>query len=89
MPPDGGPLVDGDSWSAPGVRARVRAATTAAVELVRFEGEDHGQRYDVLPPVLLRVVREFGGTVALDCWVETPGRVAVGDAVELRTTVDA
>lgn len=41
------------------------------------------------PSVLVRVVREFGGTVALDCWVETPGRVAVGDAVELRTTVDA
>jgi hypothetical protein len=36
------------------------------------------------PSVLLRVVRSFGGTVALDCWVETPGRVAVGDPVTVR-----
>jgi uncharacterized protein YcbX len=36
------------------------------------------------PSVLLRVVRSFGGTVALDCWVELPGRVAVGDPVTVR-----
>jgi len=158
--PDGEPLVDGEPWRSPDVLARVRAATTPDVELVRFWGEDHGQRHDVLPltvltdgmvravgvdhrrfrpniliggveelaeadwpgsflqigelvigirnrrsrcvmttfdpdtleqdpSVLRRVVLEFGGTVALDCWVESPGRVAVGDPVELRTTVDA
>jgi len=41
------------------------------------------------PSVLRKIVWEFGGTVALDCWVEVPGAVAVGDRVELRTTVDA
>ena len=34
--------------------------------------------------VLLRVVREFEGRVALDCWVEEPGRVAEGDPVHVR-----
>jgi uncharacterized protein len=158
--PDGEALVDGEPWSSPGVLAKVRAATTPDVELVHFEGVDHGQRYDVLPltvltdgmaravgvdhrrfrpniviggveelaeaswpgsylrigelvigvrnrrsrcvmttfdpdtleqdaSVLKRVVLEFGGTVALDCWVEAPGRIAVGDPVELRTTVGA
>lgn len=154
----GEPLVDGEPWEAPDVLAQVRAVTTPDVELIRFEGVDHGQRYDVLPltvltdgmaravgvdhrrfrpniviggveelaeaswpgaflqigdvvigvrkrrsrcvmttfdpdsleqdhSVLRRVVTEFGGTVALDCWVEAPGRVAVGDRVVLRTTV--
>jgi uncharacterized protein YcbX len=157
---DGEPLVDGEPWRSPRVLERVRAATSPDVELIRFSGEDHGQRYDVLPltvltdgmasavgvdhrrfrpniviggveglaeaswpgsfleigglvigirkrrsrcvmttfdpdtleqdpSVLRRVVWEFGGTVALDCWVESPGEVAVGDAVELRTTVSA
>jgi uncharacterized protein len=36
------------------------------------------------PSVLLRVVRSFGGTVALDCWVEVAGMVAVGDPVTVR-----
>ena len=36
------------------------------------------------PSVLLRVVRSFDGTVALDCWVEQPGRIAVGDRVTVR-----
>jgi uncharacterized protein YcbX len=142
--PGGEALVDGEPWSAPNVLAKVRAATTPDVELVHFEGVDHGQRYDVLPltvltdgmaraggveelaeaswpgsylrigevvigvrkrrsrcvmttfdpdtleqdaSVLKRVVLEFGGTVALDCSVEAPGRIAVGDSVELRTTV--
>jgi MOSC domain-containing protein len=35
------------------------------------------------PAVLHRIVRSFGGLVALDCWVAEPGRVAEGDAVEL------
>ena len=33
--------------------------------------------------VLRRIVRELGGTMALDCAVVEPGRVAVGDPVEL------
>jgi MOSC domain-containing protein len=157
---DGEPLVDGEPWRLPDVLARVRAATSPDVELVRFWGEDHGQRHDVLPltvltdgmaravavdhrrfrpniviggvdglaeaswpgsflqigelvigirnrrsrcvmttfdpdtldqdpSVLRRIAWEFGGTVALDCWVEVPGAVAVGNRVELRTTVGA
>jgi uncharacterized protein len=157
---DGEPLVDGEPWRSPGVLACVRAATSDDVELIRFWGEDHGQRHDVLPltvltdgmaravgvdhrrfrpniviggveglaeaswpgrflqigelvigirnrrsrcvmttfdpdtleqdpSVLRRVVWEFGGTVALDCWIEVPGEVAVGNRVELRTTVGA
>ncbi len=39
------------------------------------------------PSVLRRVVTEFDGSVALDCWVESPGRIAVGDPVELATRV--
>jgi uncharacterized protein len=35
------------------------------------------------PMVLLRVVRSFGGRVALDCWVAQPGTVRVGDPVEV------
>jgi MOSC domain-containing protein len=35
------------------------------------------------PRVLQRIVRSFGGEVALDCWVLEPGRIAEGDAVEL------
>jgi uncharacterized protein YcbX len=35
------------------------------------------------PMVLLRVVRSFGGRVALDCWVAEPGTVRVGDSVEV------
>ncbi len=34
--------------------------------------------------VLLRIHRELGGTLALDCEVLHPGRVAVGDSVEVR-----
>ena len=36
------------------------------------------------PSVLKRVVRSFEGAVALDCWVEVPGRIAVGDRVTVR-----
>jgi uncharacterized protein YcbX len=35
------------------------------------------------PRVLHRIVRSFGGQVAVDCWAVEPGRVAEGDAVEL------
>jgi uncharacterized protein YcbX len=35
------------------------------------------------PGVLRRIVRSFGGEVALDCWVIESGRMAEGDAVEL------
>src|SRR2546427_214890 len=33
--------------------------------------------------VLRRIVSEFGGAVALDCTVITPGRIRVGDPLEL------
>ena len=35
------------------------------------------------PSVLRRIVRDFDGEVALDCWVVEPGSIAVGDTVEL------
>jgi hypothetical protein len=35
------------------------------------------------PGVLRRIVREFGGRIALDCAVLTPGRLTIGDPVEL------
>ncbi|MEV8515385.1 MOSC N-terminal beta barrel domain-containing protein [Dactylosporangium sp. NPDC051484] len=33
--------------------------------------------------VLRRINREFDGRVALDCWVERPGTISVGDPVEV------
>lgn len=33
--------------------------------------------------VLRRIVSEFDGTIALDCWVLEPGRIRRGDAVEV------
>jgi len=33
--------------------------------------------------VLRRIRREFGGEIALNSWVIRPGRIAIGDAVEL------
>jgi uncharacterized protein len=33
--------------------------------------------------VFQHIYREFGGEVALDCWVVEPGRIGVGDAVEI------
>ncbi|MGH3149034.1 MAG: MOSC domain-containing protein [Rubrobacter sp.] len=35
------------------------------------------------PGVLKRIYRDFGGKMALNCWVAEPGHVQVGDAVEL------
>jgi hypothetical protein len=158
--PDGEPLVDGEPWTTPAALAKVRAVTAPEVELIRFHGTDHGQRYDVLPltvltdgmaravgvdhrrfrpnilvagveklaetrwpgsylkaggvligvrkrrsrcvmttfdpdtleqdpSVLRRVVTSFAGTVALDCWVEVPGQIAVGDPVEVVSRVGA
>ena len=148
------PLVAGVPWSDPAALARVREVTEPGAELVRFQGVDRGQRFDVLPltvltesmaqavgydhrrfrpnlliagapadaelawagyglrigaaligvrnrrsrcvmttfdpdtleqdpMVLLRVVRAFDGQVALDCWVQEPGLVSVGDPVEV------
>lgn len=33
--------------------------------------------------MLKRIQREFGGRIALDCWVIRGGRIRVGDTVEL------
>lgn len=35
------------------------------------------------PDVLRRINRDFGGKLALNCWVIEPGTIAVGDAAEL------
>jgi len=35
------------------------------------------------PAVFQRILREFGGCIALDCWIIRGGRIRVGDAVEL------
>src|SRR6478752_1777575 len=51
--PDGEPLIDGERWTSPAVLAKVRAVTAPDVELIRFHGIDHGQRYDVLPLTVL------------------------------------
>ncbi|MGN6796667.1 MAG: MOSC domain-containing protein [Gaiellaceae bacterium] len=50
---DGEPRIDGVAWSEPSVLAHVRAVTESGAELVRFEGADHGQRFDVLPLTVL------------------------------------
>ena len=151
---DGEPLVDGRPWTFPEVLEQVRAVTEPGARLERFDGDDRGQRYDVLPltvltdglaravgvdhrrfrpnlliagveglaetgwpehglqigttligvrnrrrrcvmttfdpdtleqdpSVLRRIVWSFEGQVALDCWVEQPGRIEVGYPVEL------
>ncbi len=151
---DGEPLVDGRPWASPEVLEQVRAVTEPGARLERFDGDDRGQRHDVLPltvltdgmaravgvdhrrfrpnlliagveelaeaewpgyglrvgaaligvrnrrsrcvmttfdpdtleqdaSVLRRIVWSFDGQVALDCWVEEPGRIEVGDPVEL------
>src|SRR4051812_45223494 len=45
--PDGEPLIDGEPWTSAASLAKVRAVTAPDVELIRFHGVDHGQRYDV------------------------------------------
>jgi hypothetical protein len=50
---DGEPLVDGVPWSAPESLERVRTVTEPGAGFVRFDGEDVGQRFDVLPLTVL------------------------------------
>ena len=50
---DGEPRVDGVPWSSAAALDRVRAVTEPGAELVRFDGEDLGQRFDVLPLTVL------------------------------------
>jgi uncharacterized protein len=59
---NGEPLVDGEPWSSAAALARVRAVTEPRAELVRFDGEDLGQRFDVLPLTVLTesMVRAVG-----------------------------
>jgi uncharacterized protein YcbX len=69
----------------PGRRLRIG---TALIEAVKLRGRCVMTTYDPDTQVqdlsvLNRIVREFGGHMALDCAVVAPGRVAVGDAVEL------
>jgi uncharacterized protein YcbX len=78
--------VSGDaerSW--PGKRLRIGGAVIDVASLrqrcVMTTYDPDTQVQDV--SVLRRIVREAGGRLALDCRVIEPGRVAVGDAVEL------
>lgn len=69
----------------PGRRLRVGEAVIAVASvrqrcvMTTFDPDTLAQ--DV--SVLRRIVKEFGGRMALDCAVVTPGRVTVGDSVEL------
>lgn len=78
--------VSGDaerSW--PGKRLRVGGAVIDVASLrqrcVMTTYDPDSQVQDV--SVLRRIVREAGGRLALDCRVLEPGRVAVGDPVEV------
>ena len=50
---DGEPRIEGQPWDSAAARELVRAAAGPGVELVRYTGDDHGQRYDVLPLTVL------------------------------------
>ena len=69
----------------PGRRLRIGAVVIAVAKLrarcVMTTYDPDTQIQD--PAVLRRIVREFGGTMALDCAVETGGLVHVGDPVLL------
>jgi uncharacterized protein YcbX len=71
------------SW--PGKRLRIGKAIIALVSLrqrcVMTTYDPDTQVQDV--SVLRRIVRERGGRLALDCSVIEPGRVALGDPVEV------
>jgi uncharacterized protein len=69
----------------PGSRLRVGEAVVAVVKLrsrcvmTTFDPDTNEHN----PDVLQRIVDEFDGQVALDCGIVEPGRIAVGDTVEL------
>lgn len=69
----------------PGRRLRVGRAVIKVAKLrgrcVMTTYDPDTQEQDLA--VLNRIVREFGGRMALDCSVVGPGRVGVGDSVEL------
>jgi hypothetical protein len=69
----------------PGRRLRIGAVVIAVAQLrarcVMTTYDPDTQEQD--PGVLRRIVREFGGTMALDCAVESEGAVQVGDPVVL------
>jgi uncharacterized protein YcbX len=69
----------------PGRRLRIGATVVAVIELrdrcVMTTYDPDTQVQD--PQVLRRIVREFGGSMALDCSVVTGGPVRVGDPVVL------
>ena len=70
----------------PGRRLRIGGEVVVAVAQLRarcvmttYDPDTQAQD----PGVLRRIVREFGGTMALDCAVEAEGPVCVGDPVVL------
>lgn len=69
----------------PGRRLRLGAAVIEVAQLrarcVMTAYDPDTQAQD--PDVLRKIVRQFDGRMALDCAVVTPGRIAVGDSVEL------
>lgn len=69
----------------PGRRLQIGAVVVAVAKLrarcVMTTYDPDTQAQD--PGVLRRIVREFGGTMALDCAVVTPGPIRVGDPVAL------
>jgi uncharacterized protein YcbX len=80
----GGATADAEqSW--PGKRLRIGKAIVAVASLrqrcVMTTYDPDTQVQDV--SVLRRIVRERGGRLALDCSVLEPGRVALGDLVEV------
>jgi uncharacterized protein YcbX len=79
----GVPGLDERTW--PGRRLRIGAVVIAVEELrdrcVMTTYDPDTQVQD--PGVLRRIVREFGGSMALDCAVVEGGRIAVGDPVTL------
>jgi uncharacterized protein YcbX len=70
----------------PGRRLRIGGVIVAVAQLrercVMTTYDPDTQAQD--PRVLRRIVREFGGTMALDCAVEVGGTVRVGDPAVLR-----
>jgi hypothetical protein len=58
---------------------RAAAESLRSRDLTTYDPDTQAQD----PRVLRRIVREFGGTMALDCAVEVGGAVRVGDPVVL------